>query len=161
MKDYATPTLSVLDRLLDAHPERADPPPSNVRTLAQIHAALRRDLEALLNSDRPWVVLKPHQATLQSSPLGYGLSDVTARALSDDDERERIRTEVENTLRRFDSRLTNIRVSLLPDNAPMSTVIRLQIEGVLLLDPQPELVRYSTAILPPGQPISIQAVRET
>lgn len=161
-RHHAPASLSVLDRLLDEHPDRsADPPHSEVRTQKQMRAALRRDLEALLNATRPWLVLKPHQAMLETSPLGFGIADVTARVLSNEEERERIRADVEATIHRFDPRLTDIRVTLLPDDAPLSAVIRLHIEGILLVDPQPEFVRYSTAILPPGQPISVQAVRET
>ncbi|CAI9121520.1 type VI secretion system baseplate subunit TssE [Brytella acorum] len=161
MADPHLPTLSVLDRLLDDTPDRLmDPPVSKTRTLDALRAAIRRDLEALLNATRPWVLPAPHHDALACSPLGYGLRDVTSRALSNQDERTRIRDEVEDTIRRFDPRLADIHVTLLPDDAPLSTVIRLHIEGLVLMDPEPELVRYSTAILPPGQMISVHALRD-
>ncbi|MCQ9154968.1 type VI secretion system baseplate subunit TssE [Acidomonas methanolica] len=162
MRSPALATLSVLDRLLDDRPGQAsDPPSSGPLTLGRMRASVRRDLEALLNATRPWIVPAPHHAELTCSPLGYGLEDVTARVLSNESERERIRAEVETTIRRFDPRLTDVRATLLPDDAPLSTAIRLRIDAVLLIDPAAELVRYSTAILPPGQAISVRALHET
>lgn len=153
--------LSVLDRLLDEHPDRpSDAPMSGPQTMATLRAALRRDLEWLLNATRPWRPLQPHEATLATSPLGYGLEDVTASVLSNEDERERIRMNVEATIRRFERRLTDLRVTLLPDEAPLSVAIRLHIDAVLLIEPEPEVVRYSTAILPPGQAIAVRPLRE-
>ncbi|MBS4076090.1 type VI secretion system baseplate subunit TssE [Ameyamaea chiangmaiensis] len=156
-----TPVLSVLDRLLDDAPEQSiDPPASEARTLSSLSSAIRRDLEGLLNAPRPWIVPRPHQDALSRSLLTYGLRDVTARVLSNQDERARIRDDVESTIRRFDPRLAEIRVTLLPDDAPLSTRIRLHIEGFILIDPEPEFVRYSTAIVPPGQRISVHTLRD-
>lgn len=161
MSGSRLPTLSVLDRLLDDAPDRLmDAPSSETRVINAMRASIRRDLEALLNTRRPWLVPKPHQDALTCSPITYGLRDVTARVLSNHNERIRIRDDVEATIRRFDPRLAEIHVTILPDDAPLSTMIRLHIEGLIMVDPEPEFVRYSTAILPPGQRISVHILRD-
>ena len=74
-----TVTQSVLDRLIDLDPERDAPirlrrAPSHVR---QLKAALRRDLEWLLNTRQiPGGVPEEFQG-LEGSLYGYGLPDVT------------------------------------------------------------------------------------
>jgi len=46
-------TLSVLDRLIDQEPERKlEPPLTRSQSLRELKAALRRDLEWLLNTRR-------------------------------------------------------------------------------------------------------------
>lgn len=155
------PTLSVLDRLLDDYPDRMDDRRVlDAQARLTLRDTIRRDLEALLNATRPWVTTAPHHDALKQSPLGYGLVDVTASVLSNADERERIRTDVETVIALFEPRLSAVRVSLLPDEAPLSAVIPLHVEAVLLVTSEPEYIRYSTAILPSSSSVSVQSVQE-
>jgi predicted component of type VI protein secretion system len=67
---------SVLDRLMD------DGAPEDPRPSRAIHAALRRDLEALLNARRPWASVPDRQAALRRGIYGYGLPDFAAGAFN-------------------------------------------------------------------------------
>ncbi|WP_051292070.1 type VI secretion system baseplate subunit TssE [Acetobacter nitrogenifigens] len=154
-------TLSVLDRLMDEHPEReTERPLGTGESLAALQRSVQRDLELLLNARRPWALPPKTGFSLAVSPMGYGMIDVTANVMSNQEEREAVRREIEATIRRFEPRLINVRVSLLPDNAPLSAVIPLMVEAYLLVDPEPEYVRYDTAISPSRENVTLTPQRE-
>ena len=74
-----TVTLSFLDRLIDLDPKAAaDQPPSRARSIRQLKASLRRDLEWLLNSRRRPDAAGSEFRELEKSLFNYGLEDVTA-----------------------------------------------------------------------------------
>ena len=74
-----TVTVSFLDRLIDLDPKSpADQPPSRARSIRQLKASLRRDLEWLLNSRRRPDAAGKEFRELEKSLFNYGLEDVTA-----------------------------------------------------------------------------------
>ncbi len=152
---------SVLDRLRDAHPDQArDAPEADDAGLPELLRHVRRDLEALLNARRPWRPLDGRHPDLRCSPLGYGLSDVTAGALNHPAEREALRGEIEALIRRFEPRLAQVRVVALKDNAPLATTLPLAIEALLLMDPEPEPVRFGTVVDPASPDLRLRTLRE-
>ena len=78
---HARVGASLLDRLLDAHPDQArDRVQGAAETVARLRASVHRDVEHLLNARRPWrSVAWP---ALRTSPLAYGISDFTAEDAS-------------------------------------------------------------------------------
>ena len=133
---------SVLDRLLDdgADPPGAAPPtarmpagraaPPRAQSTQALAAAVRRDLEALLNARRPWASLPDRFAALRGSILGYGLPDFAAGAFNALSQREALCREIAATIRRFEPRMTELHVALLdPDS--IEPVLRIRIQGVL------------------------------
>ncbi|MFB0493652.1 type VI secretion system protein ImpF [Methylobacterium sp. OAE515] len=136
---------SVLDRLLDDRPDRPrDPPCSASETVAQARHAVHRDIENLLNARRPWRSLP--WPTLANSPLGYGISDFTAGTFNDAAEQERLRRDVEETIRRFEPRLAQVQVRLAEVPTALRAVLRLRIDALLLIDPMPEPIGFDTLI---------------
>lgn len=151
---------SVLDRLLDPRPDQLhDGPDALTQSLPALRQAVHRDLEALLNARCSWRTLDARRPDLRVSPLGYGLSDVTAGALNSPQHRERLRHEIELLIRRFEPRLSEVRVSLLKETGPLSATLPLAIDALLLIDPEPEPIRFGTAIDPMSANLVLQSLR--
>ena len=137
----------LLDRLMDAEPDRAsDRAASPAETVAQLRRAVHRDLEALLNARRPWRSVPDRLAALRLSPLAYGMPDFTAGAYNDRQQREVLRAEIEETIRRFEPRLTQVRVRLSDDGNLLRATLRLSIDALLLVHPAPEPIIFDTTV---------------
>jgi type VI secretion system protein ImpF len=150
---------SVLDRLLDAHPDQArDRPLSAAETVAQLRAAVHRDVEYLLNARRPWRSLT--WPALRTSPLGYGISDFTAGAFNDRREREVLRAEIEEAIHRFEPRLAQVQVQVAEDISPLRATLMLRINALLLVDPLPEAISFDTLIDTTTADITLRPMRD-
>jgi type VI secretion system protein ImpF len=140
-------SMPLLDRLTDAEPDRAvDRPASPLETVAQLRRAVHRDLEALLNARRPWRSVPENLAALRLSPLAYGMPDFTAGAYNDRQQREVLRGEIEETIRRFEPRLTRVQVRLSDDGSLLRSTLRLSIDALLLTHPAPEPIVFDTTV---------------
>lgn len=152
--------LSVLDRLVDPHPDQARDPPTGALAISELLRLVQRDLELLLNARRPWALLDRRQPELQTSPLAYGLNDVTAGTLSHGNEREAMCAEIESLIRRFEPRLMDIRVTAGNVAGSLSSTLPLTIEALLRVDPEPEPVRFGTVVDPASPAVTLQPLRE-
>jgi type VI secretion system protein ImpF len=140
---------SVLDRLLDSNPELSrDPPKSRGQHLAELRHAIRRDLEALLNTRqrcRSW----PEDLTeLDRSLLAYGVSDFTAASLGSDEQRETFRREIEAVIRANEPRFVSVKVVLLENAERLDRTLRFRIEALMHADPAPEPVTFDSFLDP-------------
>jgi len=141
--------LPLLDRLIDAEPDRADDPPMSVAAaLATLRASVRADLEALLNTRRRWRSWDPALAELDESPIGWGLPDFAGGAFNDPRRREALRREVESCIRRFEPRFVSVSVSLDDQAETLSATLRLRIEALLHAEPAPEPILFQTLLDP-------------
>jgi type VI secretion system protein ImpF len=137
----------LLDRLMDAEPDRTiDRPVSPVEAMVQLRRAVHRDLGALLNARRPWHSTPETLAALRLSPLAYGMLDFTAGAYNDRQQREVLRSEIEETIRRFEPRLTRVQVRLSDDGNLLRSTLRLSIDALLLTHPAPEPIVFDTTV---------------
>jgi type VI secretion system protein ImpF len=138
---------SFIDRLVDREPNlHADPPISRAQSVRLLKAALRRDLEWLLNSRRIATAQRAPSSELGKSLYFYGLPDFTALSLNSARDRNSLLRELEQSVASFEPRLRDVRVTLLepPNNA--LRVLRFQIEGVLMMDPAPERISFDTVL---------------
>jgi type VI secretion system protein ImpF len=139
--------LSLLDRLLDDEPERpVDKPMSAGQTLAALRSNVLRDLEALMNARRRWRSWSPELTQLAVSSVGYGMPDFTAGVANDPVQRERLRSEIETTIRRFEPRFDRLRVTLMENANPLEPRLRLRIEALLRAQAAHEPVAFETVI---------------
>src|SRR2546426_11122251 len=108
-----TVTQSVLERLIDLDPNsKTDPPQTRPQSVRQLKAALRRDLEWLLNTRQiPGGVPETYQE-LESSVYGYGLPDVSNLSANSVRDRNRLMRMLEATISRFEPRLHGAKVAL-------------------------------------------------
>ena len=139
----------LLDRLMDDEPG-SDRARSPAETVARLRRSVHREVEALLNARRPWRSPPPALTALRLSPLAYGMPDFTAGAFNDRRQREVLRAEIEETIRRFEPRLTQIQVRLI-DQSPsvgplLRTTLQLRIEALLRAQPAPEPIVFDTAV---------------
>ena len=148
-KQAARVQQPLLDRLIDDAPDQLrDPTLSGADSMAALRNAVRRDLEALLNSRRRWRSWPAHMTQLNTSPIGYGIPDFASGAFSDARRREELRQEIEATIRRFEPRFLSVRVNLLDPQDRLETTLRLRIEAVVQAEPAPEAVTYDTLVDP-------------
>jgi type VI secretion system protein ImpF len=153
--------LSVLDRLIDEAPDKPDEPtPSDAEAVAHVRNNLRRDLEALLNAHRRWRSVPQGYAELPRSPLAWGIADFTAGAFNDPRKREELRTEIEDAIRTFETRLTRVRVTLLEPNTTLSSTLRLRIDGLLRIETEAEPIAFDTLINAAGTGVKVEAYPE-
>jgi type VI secretion system protein ImpF len=150
--------LPLLDRLIDEAPERErEPSPSAAETLELLRRSVRRDLEALLNARRRWRSWPAGYGELAVSPVGWGIADFSAGAFNDSARRDALRAEIEATIRRFDPRLANVRVTLADSKEQLDATLRLRIDGVLLVEPAPEPIAFDTLIDAASAEVEVKA----
>jgi type VI secretion system protein ImpF len=141
-------TLSVLDRLIDQEPERKlEPPLTRARSLRELKAALRRDLEWLLNTRRTIEESPASLKELERSLYNYGLPDVSSLYLRSSNDQNTLLKAIRVAINYFEPRLLNIKVGLEPAAAD-ARVVRFSIEGLLRMDPAPEHVFFDTMLEP-------------
>jgi len=139
--------LSLLDRLIDEEPDKLrDPPLSPAESIAALRRSVRRDLEALLNARRCWRSWPEGYTELGVSPVGYGISDFSAGAFNDPRRREWLRSDVEQTIRRFEPRLVRLRVTLMESKDQLEARLHLRIEALLRVEPGPEPIAFDTLV---------------
>lgn len=131
---------SLLDRLIDYDPELSqDAARSNIARLQDLKLSVRRNLEALLNTRRPYQTWSASSAELPRSMLAYGVPDVSDSAADLMTTRERLRAAVEQALRTFEPRLKAVRVSIARSEQESDRTLRFRIEAVIrrggILDP--------------------------
>ena len=140
---------SILDRLLDDAPDvSTEPPWSWTQDLRELKQAVVRDLEALLNTrqTRPELLRDSPEAQIAQSVLTYGLPDLTSAKIDSPDTREVVRRAVEETIRRFEPRLIDVRVQAHEPGGPFDRVLRLTVEAWLAMDPEPVPVAFDTVV---------------
>jgi type VI secretion system protein ImpF len=138
-------TLSVLDRLIDDDPKHsAEAPLTRAQSLRALKAALKRDLEWLLNTRRTIDPAPDSARETVRSVYHYGFADISSKSvLSTHDQNDLVR-EMEAVLAVFEPRLKRVRVRMEPLDS--SRILRFVIEGLLNVDPAPEPVRFDTML---------------
>jgi len=142
-----TVTQSVLERLIDRQPELpVDPAPTRAQSVRQLKNSLRRDLEWLLNTRRTPEPAGSEYEFLEKSLFNYGLPDTTALSWDVSRDRARLTRMLEQTLVVFEPRISRIRVIPMESAGGSQHVLRFQIEGMLDMDPAPELISFDTVL---------------
>ncbi len=142
-----TVTQSVLERLIDLEPTaRTDAPQTRGQSVRQLKSALRRDLEWLLNTRQIAGGVPEDYQLLERSLFGYGLPDVSNLSANSIRDRNRLLRMLENTISAFEPRLSGVKVSVVDSGSNSGRQLRFQIEGLLLMDPAPELISFDTVL---------------
>ena len=141
-------TLSVIDRLIDLEPERKlEAPPNRAQSVRDLKAAVRRDLEWLLNSRQ---TIEESPASLKEvgrSVYSYGLPDVSSLYLRSTKDQAFLLESIKAVVSLFEPRLLAAKVRMEPATDD-KRVIRFAIEGMLRMDPAPEQVLFDTMLEP-------------
>lgn len=143
-----TVTQSVLDRLIDRDPgTHTEAPPTRAQSVRQLRAAVRRDLEWLLNTRCTPDAAGPEYEQLERSLYNYGLPDISSLSWNSSKDRVRLTRMIESVVELFEPRVDRVRVIALdPAGGGSVQVLRFQIEGMLKMDPSPEHISFDTVL---------------
>lgn len=135
MFDQREPSLSFWDRLIEGVPEtRNGDAFAHRRRVDFSRMSLLVDLEKLLNT-RPLALPGAEQFPhLEHSILNYGLRDFSGSDLCSDKEVEELRSEIERTIVRYEPRLREVCVNLLPRESEVDHCVRFEIQAMLAGD---------------------------
>ena len=143
-----TVTQSVLERLINRDPTNnvSEPAPTRAQSVRTLKASLRRDLEWLLNTRQSPEAVGPDYPELEHSVFNYGLPDITGLSWDNSRDRAKLARMIEQTLEIFEPRLMRTKVAILEALPGAQHVMRFQIEGMLDMDPAPELISFDTVL---------------
>ena len=155
--------LSIVDRIvgLDPQAQRSKTVRGGPATIRDLEESLHRDLQALLNTRRADEPIPAKYAEAAASLLTFGLPDFTGCSSLDRAVQERFRREIENAIRLFEPRLSNVTVSLdrqvrNDKGKPSEASLRYHVRGLLKVEPEPEPV-YFDAVLDSDGRVDLQA----
>jgi type VI secretion system protein ImpF len=149
---------SVFDRLIDDAPEAArDPTRSRAQQLTALRDAVRRDLEALLNTHCCCVSPPEEFEELQQSVVEYGVRDFLSGFGAASTFREEFRSSMEQAIRRFEPRFVTVEVKLRDEDDQTDRTLRFRIDALLYAEPSPELVSFDSQLDPVSQTHSVKA----
>ena len=138
---------SLLDRLLDDHPEESrEPAWREVQVVRVLKASLCRDLQNLLNAHRLLAVIPEAYTELKTSLLNYGLPDLQSMEVREDHGLGLLCRLIEESIQAFEPRLQGVRVRPVIDaegKKPIDRRVRFEIEAVLVVEPLREQVLFS------------------
>jgi type VI secretion system protein ImpF len=139
---------SVWDRLIDPSAARGkDVGSSEQSEVERIKDAVRRDLEWLLNSRRPPLDIPEGMDALKTSLVMFGLPDFTGVSAGDANERDRLQTTLEQVIRDFEPRLSDVKVTFDPgDQDRARAALHYRVSALLRLDPAPEPITFDTVL---------------
>lgn len=145
--DRSNIRLSVLDRLLDDQPTiSTEVAPNDTEKLKIIQQAVRRDLEALLNTRYRCVAWPPMCDALGSSLVNYGIPDFTAAGLNAAGESSVLVKAIHLAIQFFEPRLVDVRVAPVSNEYHYDRTFRFRIEGVLTVEGARHLIKFDSSL---------------
>ncbi|MEM7497634.1 MAG: type VI secretion system baseplate subunit TssE [Pseudomonadota bacterium] len=148
---------SLLDRLIDDDPSTLrDPPVDRREALAALREALRRDLELLLNTRCPPVTPPADLEALPESLSCFGTQDFFAAGLATREEREALARALEHQIARFEPRLVDLGVSVMPTRDPAQRMLRLRIQARFTPQPGLPALVFQTQLDPTTQRFTVR-----
>ncbi len=138
--------VSILDRLLDDEPDRQqDAPQTHSQMLRDLKQAVRRDLENLLNTRWRCVAWPPDLGELETSLVNYGIPDFCGGNIGADNP-DTLLEIIQFTIRHFEPRLKNVRVSRPDKSERVDRTLPFRIDAVLCVDPIEDRVAFDSAL---------------
>lgn len=127
---------SLLDRLVSS------------RAQISLYAAIRRDLENLLNTRRMNLFWPKEWQELSSSLLAYGMPDFMGQALETAETQKQFCKKMRQIIQNFETRFQVVEVSLLQDSVSHDRVLRMRIEGLLCVKSVLETILLDSELEP-------------
>lgn len=142
-------TPSVLDRLIDDHPESAvEASKRQGQILRELKQTVRRDLENLLNTRVRCIPLPPGLEELEVSLANYGIPDFTGSSVSGDGSLDELFRSIEKAVQIFEPRLKDVRVESVGSSEPLDRTLRFRISAVLHVEPIEERMCLDSEVEP-------------
>lgn len=143
-----TVRLSVVDRLMQTG-EWDAVDATWVGSVEALKQALVRDLEWLLNTRRIAEPAPDAYPEVQRSVYHFGLPDISSRSADSLDVQQALSRDIEESIRIFEPRLTDVRVTVRQSEEKGSRLARFVIEAMLRMEPNPERVVFDTVLETP------------
>lgn len=136
----------MFDRLIEIKPnEEATPQNPQSLSLSELQSNVFRDLQAMLNSRQGLAEPLEEGTELRQSVIAFGLPDICNVNPDNLDEQASIRAAVEESIRLFEPRLSNVTVTT--EGASQSDrSLRLKVRANLKIEPNPVPVEFDTII---------------
>jgi type VI secretion system protein ImpF len=149
---------SILDRLLDATPDLAQDPALSLADQArEMREAIRRDLEALLNTRRCPTSPPDRLAELADALVSYGVEGIVSANLVTDEAKLQLARALERRIALFETRLSNIRVTILKNRTQGERALRMRIEATFRLYDGMPPINFKSTIDPSSQRFQVEA----
>ncbi len=128
----------MISRLIDNDPMADnDILQSNEKTITTIHAEVRDNLEALLNSRKSYVDWPKSLLELKRSHLNYGILDFVGASFSNRAEQLSLCNDIKSTIEYFEPRLSNISVTMVANDLDIERELKIRISAVLNIAAEP------------------------
>ena len=138
---------SLLDRLTDEQlRDPADRATTREASARAFRISVQRDLEGLLNTRRTMIRVGPELRQLLRSVHEFGVPDTTGLAIATPEGQKRLTDDISDAIRRFEPRLTNVKVRLTDSSQVRTPQVRFTIEATLRMDPTPEQIIFDTVL---------------
>ena len=148
--DSQKPLLpSILDRLIDNEPDvSTEPQWARSQTLRDFEQGVLRDVEAMLNTRQSRSALPEDFKEVSRSVLTFGLPDLTSTGMGSLEDCEHLRRAVELALSQFEPRIRQVSVRVREPDSATDRTLRLVIEGMLWVEPDPIPIAFDTVVQP-------------
>ncbi len=124
---------TMLDRLVDVSLNGSAA--SHWYSPDQIMEAVRRDLEALLNTRQTSQGLCDGFPEVENSLITYGIPDASSLKVVTAQQRAEVARRIEESIRRFEPRLERVKVEIMQPATRKDRVLRMQVSGRLTVEP--------------------------
>ncbi|MGZ2460440.1 type VI secretion system baseplate subunit TssE [Rhizobium sp. IY2] len=149
---------SILDRLIDEAPDRAvDPPMSLVDQVRDVREAIRRDLEALLNTRRCPTTPPTALSELKDALVSYGVDGGVSANLMTDQAKLKLAQAIERRIALFETRLSDVRVTILKSRTMTERALRMRIQATFRLHEGMPPISFESTIDPSTQRFLVEA----
>lgn len=129
--------ISVFDRLLDDAPEKQrddDTPIPVSQRLRALREAVRRDLEALLNTQQSLDTSDLALEEIETSLLQFGTPGFHGMGLSTEAQQKRLARTISDIIATFEPRLHDVRVEIGEKNTKEARNLHLKIFGTIVFE---------------------------
>jgi type VI secretion system protein ImpF len=148
---------SVLDRLIDEHPEQErELPHSQNQVMSELRNSIRRDLENLLNTRADPGEIPAVFTELEDSLVNYGIPDMAALDLQNNRSRQRFFRTIERRIKFFEPRFLSVSVIPLENESYLDRTLRFRIEATMYAYPAPEPIVFDSELDPSDGQIAIK-----
>ncbi|TDW32892.1 type VI secretion system protein ImpF [Rhizobium azibense] len=149
---------SILDRLIDANPDLpSDDHLSLAEQVREMREAIRRDLEALLNTRRCPTAPPAILDELKDALVSYGVDGIVSANLVTDNAKLRLARVIERRIALFETRLSDVRVTILKSRHDGERALRMRIQASFRLHEGMPPISFESMIDPSTQRFMVEA----